>query len=558
MLWVAVGILSGYILASVWPNVPVKLLVIFALVFSMASVVIAVRAPLFGLQMGRRLVWWGSCFLLAGTCLAWAWHEVRVQRPSEDWATLPPREATLTLRIMRNFTPRPGSDSVGGLAKVVEAPEVLHELQDQNIEFYVRLNFQDDPPARGSTVEVLGLLNYLPTSPPVANDEKAADSVRFRNFLHAQGAWFELSRARILRVVAPPDAWTRWLTSQHARVEAILKNGPDVLENKYSGIYEAFLLGEPSRLDEKRGAFTVSGEIYLFAISGLHVGVLAATLWWLLRKIPGVPHAVGEVFTLGVVWLYIEIAGGSPSARRAGLMLTLYLLAKWVARARSPLAAVIVAGVATLIIDPLALNNSGFQLSYGVVLGLILYASLLRAAIESRWRPWRDVPPASLAPWKKCVVWLWNRLFDVLTTSWTALLCSASLTAEFFGVFSVYNLLLGAVFFPLACSTLGSGAIAFVAGIVGFPPFTWLAWLANALGLLTVGLMYAIAAVFLPLPGFFTYLQIIPPVAGSFATLAILAAMLLAQPRNRLPRWWYFALPVLILALFALFTARPL
>ena len=557
VLWVVTAVLAGYIGATGWPEVPSKILAGVALVFSLAALGVAIRAPMGGLRQKRWTAAWGVGFLMAGTLLAWAWREARVPAPAADWATLPQREAPLTLRVTRSFTQRPGSDSVGGLAIVVDGPDIFDELRDTAIEFRVRLKPDEEPPARGATMQVLGVLTYLPVLTPKAGDQPSEDDARFRAFLHAQGAWFELSRGILESKPAPPNAWAQWLTRQHGRVEKLLDNGPQGLEESYGTIYTALLLGEPALLDaNQRAAFTVAGEIYLFAISGLHVAVLAGTLWWLLRKIPGLPHAVAEVVTLAAAWLYIEIAGGTPSARRAGLMLTFYLLAKWFGRARSPLAAVLAAGVATLLIDPLALQNSGFELSYAVVLGLILYAPLLRDLLQRRAMPWRDVPPASLAPWQKCVRWIWSRLLDMGVTAWTALQGSAPLTAEFFGVFSAHSLSLNFIFFPLVCTVLWSGAVAVLAGFCGIPPFTWLAWLANGAGLVVVGLMQKIAQFAPPWPWLFVHLQITPPVAGSFAALIVLMVMLLGQPRNQVPKWWYYGLPLVVLVVFAIFTAR--
>jgi competence protein ComEC len=554
---VVTAVLAGYIAANTWPNVSPAILATVALIFAFGSLGVAVKAPVGGLRQSRWVLPWGTGFLIAGTLLAWAWHETQVHAPAVDWETLPPREATLTLRVTRNFTPRPGNDSVGGLAMVIDAPEVFNELRDTPVEFRLRLKPKEGLPVRGTTVVVRGVLTYLPELVPTAGDAKSEDAARFRAFLHAQGAWFELSRGSLAGESAPPSASTQWLTRQHVRVEALLHHGPTGLEEKYGNIYTALLLGEPALLDaDERAAFTVAGEIYLFAISGLHVAVLAGTLWWLLKKIPGLPHAAGEWVTLTAAWLYIEIAGGTPSARRAGIMLTFYLLAKWFGRARSPLAAVLAAGVATLFIDPLALKNSGFELSYTVVLGLILYAPLLRAALQRRVMPWRDVPPASLAPWQKCTRWLWARLLDMVVTTWTALVGSAPLTAEFFGVFSAHTLSLNLVFFPLTCAVLWSGAVAVLAGFCGFPPFTWLAWLANGAGLVVVGVMQKIAQFAPPWPWVFVHLRLEPPVAGSLAALAVFGVMLLAQPKNRVPRWWYYLLPVAVLAGLAVFTAR--
>jgi len=528
-----------------------------ALLFALGALAAAICAPTPEFQIPKFALAWGACFLISGILLAWAWHAARVPAPPSAWARLPPREATLTLRVTRNFAQRTDSDYAGGIAEVVDAPAVLDELRGWYITYRVRVSNAASAPPRGATIEVTGLLNYLPTLAPDPTDPTSADSARFRAFLHSQGAWFELTRGRLRREVAPPNGWTRWLTSQHAHLAAMFQNGPKFLEEKFGNIYIGLLLGEPTQLDPaQRAALTASGEIYLFAISGLHVGVLAAALWWFLRRIPGLPHAVSEGLTLAVVWLYVEIAGGTTSGRRTALMLTLYLLAKWFMRARSPLAAVLAAGVGTLIMDPRALDSSGFELSYAVVLGLILYAPLLYSAVNTRWRPWRDVPATSLPPWKKCVLWLWEKLVAMAATSTTAVLCSTSLTAEFFGIFSAYTLSLNLLFFPLTCVALWSGAVAAVTGLCGFPPLTWLSWLANAIGLAMVGMMNAVAGWAVVGPALFAKLQMNPPWAGSLAALAIVAAMLLAQPKNRPPRWTYFVLPVVILAVVAIFTVR--
>jgi competence protein ComEC len=558
VLWVAAAVLAGYLGAKAWPGAPVSLLAGLALLLAAGALVIAIRAPEPELRGWKFAAGWGACFLIAGTLLAWAWHETRVLTPAAEWASLPPREATLTLRVTRNFAPSMISDYAGGLAEVIDPPDVFKELRDTNILFRVLVQPGDSPPPRGATISLKGVLDYLPVLAPDPKDPASASSVRFRAYVHAQGAWFELTRGRLVATVAPPGAWTNWLAAQHARIEAILRHGPEELEGDYGNLYVALLLGEPSLLDPaQRTAFTVSGGIYLFAISGLHVGVLAMALWWVLRKLPGVPHAVGEVVTLAVVWLYVEIAGGTTSGRRVALMLTFFLVGKWLGRARSPLAAMLAAGVATLIVEPLALDNAGFELSYAVVLGLLLYAPLLYAAVAARARPWRDVPESSYAPWQKCAVWLWDGLVGMAVTSWTAVLCSAPLTAEFFGEFSAHILFLNLLLFPLTCVALWSGAVAVAAGLGGFAPLTGLAWLANGAGLEVVRLMQHVANFAPPVPGLYAVVEIIPPWAGSLTALAVVAAMLLAQPKGRAPRWWYFALPVGILVATAVFTVRP-
>ncbi len=399
LLWAAVAVLAGYVLAAGVPDAPPKVLAGGAGLLAAVALVIAGRAPLLGFRQKTTITVWGAAFLIAGTLLAWAWHEVRTPAPPAAWATLPPREATLTLRITRCFAHKSDSDYAGGFAEVAQAPAIMAELQGRSVLYRVRVRAEDYAPERGATVEVTGLVSYLPElTPDLANAateeaKLAADNAaRFRAYVHSQGAWFELARGRVERVVAPPSAWQRWLTAQHEKIKNLLLTGPQGWEEKYGNIHAALLLGEPTLLEsDQRDMFTASGEIYLFAVSGLHIAILATTLWWALRRIPGLPHWTGETFTLMVTWLYVAITGNTPSGQRAAMMLTFYLLAKWLGRARSPLAAWVAAGVLTLIVDPPALSNAGFELSFGVVLGLILYAAPLCAALEARWAPWRDI-----------------------------------------------------------------------------------------------------------------------------------------------------------------------
>lgn len=94
------------------------------------------------------------------------------------------------------------------------------------------------------------------------------------------------------------------------------------------------------------------------------------------------------------------------------------------------------------------------------------------------------------------------------------------------------------------------------AGIAGIAPFTWIVWLADGLGLICTGLMQIIAEAAVLVPGLHARLHLEPRWAGGAAALCVLAAMLFALPRKRSPRVWYFALPVAILAVFTVFTAR--
>ena len=69
----------------------------------------------------------------------------------------------------------------------------------------------------------------------------------------------------------------------------------------------------------QRGLFLLSGTMHLFAINGLHIGVVALSLHALLA-LARCPRPLASTLVLAVLWLDVDTTGESPSAVRAFLM----------------------------------------------------------------------------------------------------------------------------------------------------------------------------------------------------------------------------------------------
>ena len=74
----------------------------------------------------------------------------------------------------------------------------------------------------------------------------------------------------------------------------------------------------------------------MLAISGKHVAILAAVVFFGLRLVAVPPNARAGA-TILVTWLYIVIAGAPPSAIRAGVVAIFVLAAKPLGRQISPI-----------------------------------------------------------------------------------------------------------------------------------------------------------------------------------------------------------------------------
>jgi len=560
LLWAAAAIVAGYTLAHIWPYTPPLLLAKCALPFAACALVFAFFAPKENFHQQLLSGIWGASFLFGASLLAWAWNEVRAPLPPQAWFGLPPREARLCLHVTQAFTATPNSDSVSGLARIADGPPILSELIRRDIYYRVRLAPGENAPVRGATVELDGLLAVIPQTDPGAISTGGDNSTAaFLTFLSNQDVWFELTRARVTKEIAPPSSLERWANTQSARLEAALRYGPSNLESTAGNIYVAMLLGKTGILDaNQRDAFKHLGAMYLFAISGLHVGIVGGALWWCLKRVPRLPPVAAEIMVIALAWAYVEVTGSTLSARRAAIMFSFYIAAGWLRRPRSSLPAIVAAGVTTLLIYPASFSNAGFQLSYAVVMGLILYAPPLLAEAQKHLALWRDLPLDGIAPWRKCTLWIWDKVLAAMVISWTAFLCSAPLTAEYFGVFTPGMLMLNLVLAPACGMAICAGVAAMTFGLPGFAPFTWAQWCTNAIGLLPVVLLQWLARTAAGIPILHADLRLQPAWAGSAASFIIVSTMLATHTRARIPPAWYYLLPVLVLAGFAAFTAHPI
>lgn len=134
----------------------------------------------------------------------------------------------------------------------------------------------------------------------------------------------------------------------------------------------AILLGERSNIPKAtKQIFIESGTIHVFAISGLHV-MIVARLFMFLIALVFVPYRLQGVVALPLVWGYVLLIGASPSAVRAATMATFYLLAPILSRRPNGLVSWALAFLLAHLVNPLQIADVGSQLSFAVMLALIL------------------------------------------------------------------------------------------------------------------------------------------------------------------------------------------
>ncbi len=145
-----------------------------------------------------------------------------------------------------------------------------------------------------------------------------------------------------------------------------------------AALASALLLGERTGLDPSLVRdLRRSGAAHFLAVSGLHVSIIATTLWCMLSLLR-IPRRRKMACLLGLLWCYALLAGLPASVVRATTMATFWLGADLLGRKRDALTSLSATALLLLLLDPGQRSDAGFQLSFLAVLGILLFSPLFQ------------------------------------------------------------------------------------------------------------------------------------------------------------------------------------
>lgn len=156
-----------------------------------------------------------------------------------------------------------------------------------------------------------------------------------------------------------------------------------------AGMLCAMLLGEKAYLpEEEKEMYQRTGIGHMLVISGLHISLLAAGLFYFLRSYV-MPMKGAVIVTIAFLFLYAQFTGFQVAAVRAVLMMSCSLFARYAGRSYDPLSALSLSGIVTIVLEPAQLFQCGFLLSYTAVGGILLFAPVMEKS--SRSKLWQSV-----------------------------------------------------------------------------------------------------------------------------------------------------------------------
>ncbi len=249
--------------------------------------------------------------------------------------------------------------------------------------------------------------------------------------------------------VWPVNEERGWIGRVHRRTDIALGYG---LRPREASIVRGMVLGDRSRMPEElEDDFRRSGITHILAISGQHVAILTALVYFVLRGF-AVPLMVRNPATLALVWLYILVAGAPPSAVRAGVVATLVLAAPLLGRQLSPLHFMTAMLAVVLAYNPALIYSAGFQLSIAAVFGILLFRKPLLELLKTTvFRPFRK-PPEIVS--------------NLISISLAAQIATAPIIAATFGEVPVVGVVANLIAVPLSGPILTLGLLASLVGNV--------------------------------------------------------------------------------------------
>ena len=216
---------------------------------------------------------------------------------------------------------------------------------------------------------------------------------------------------------------------------------------KISGIATALITGDKSDIKQEiRKQYNNAGIAHILAISGLHMAMVAAIIFFILRSllvfIPKIclhynTKKWAAALTILITACYMVLCWPAVSAFRAFIMTTVFMIAIILDRHPLSLYNVMLAALIVMLINPLSVATISFHLSFAAVIALITayeyYEPKLRVLKESQ---------LTVINWSHTIAML-------ILTSLVATIATGIFTLYHFKQISLYGVLANTIIIPL-------------------------------------------------------------------------------------------------------------
>ena len=266
------------------------------------------------------------------------------------------------------------------------------------------------------------------------------------------------------KYVVLPQVQGNWVQAKLYRLQAFVLQvlQKNITTPNERSIAEALLIGYRSNVDKDLlQVYSNTGTVHVIAISGLHLGFIYMLLLVLFKPFTSnkvVSNIVQPIVIITILWTFSLLAGAAPSILRSALMFTCIIIGNSMQRQLSVYNSLAASAFIILCINPFALWDVGFQLSYAALLSIVLFMQPIYKLLY--------VP-------NKVLNWLWQ--LNAVTIS--AQLLTLPLVLFYFKQFPYLFIITNMVAVPLSTIILGM--------LLLLVSFNWISYVALFVGKLT-------------------------------------------------------------------------
>lgn len=253
----------------------------------------------------------------------------------------------------------------------------MQEIFGKNASALCYLQEDETLPKAGSYVRVFGEVSpFLQATNPGEFDAAA--------YYRRKDCLFALRKTKITAQTKTYGRMEEFLSQLRYESEVLFRK---LLGEKNGATASAMVLGRKKGMDsEVKALYQGAGISHLLAISGLHLSLIGAGLFGLLKKVR-LPVALSAGISTWILIVYAQLTGMGISTRRALVMFLLFLAAGLLKRTPDLPTSLAVAALLLLVPRPQRILDAGFQLSFSAVLGIAVMIPVLQDG-------WEDAAPS--------------------------------------------------------------------------------------------------------------------------------------------------------------------
>jgi competence protein ComEC len=267
-----------------------------------------------------------------------------------------------------------------GRARVTLRVAALDGLSQAERPYRVRVTL----PAKGNPIDATGALVALKATlqpPPEPIEPGGFDFARQAWFARIGGTGYATSKIALLEDArGPPWDIAAWAAVDRLRV-AINARIRAALPGETGEIAVALITGEQGGISpETKQVLRDSGLAHILSISGLHMVIMAGTVFWFVRALLALCPRLAlncpikkwaAAAALAAATFYLALSGAAVPTLRSWIMMSIVLIAVMLDRPALTMRNVALAALFILIVSPESLFDPSFEMSFAAVVALV-------------------------------------------------------------------------------------------------------------------------------------------------------------------------------------------